>query len=415
MRSRLLTLVVALFMFSSTASAVAIGAGPSTIDFGKMVKGGYAEKEITVSTSGEEDLTCTIEFTGDMAEWMSIEGEDDMKFDLPSDSRYKLNAIVRPPPNVPNGRYGGAIYIKAAPTSSMQDGTGLVVGAGVKIQVGVEITGKEDIGLIVESVRVEDTEVEYPIKVLVDIRNSGNVQLKPKFKVDIKDQAAKVLVSGEYDRSEILPTRRENIEFTLSSEDFDAGKYNAEVSIYARDKLMHNQVVAFNMLPEGSWSISGELGEITLLPESSKPGELVKVVSEFKNSGETKVAAKFKGEAMLDNKIAGSLESDELTVAPGKSVQLESYYTAQNPGNYVIRGYVLYEGEKTETKGVVLVVEGGGSAQNYLIYVVAAVLLLVVVGVYKFVKGGDDEYGGGYYDGGYQYPNDGSGYPEGRQ
>ncbi|MFH1055782.1 MAG: hypothetical protein V1744_06805, partial [Candidatus Altiarchaeota archaeon] len=62
-----------LLLLSGTVCAVSIGAGPSTIDFGKLVRGGYAEETITVSTSGDEDLSCTVEFSGDLKDWLTVD------------------------------------------------------------------------------------------------------------------------------------------------------------------------------------------------------------------------------------------------------------------------------------------------------------------------------------------------------
>ena len=167
----------------STVSAVSIGAGPSTIDFGKMVKGGYAEQTITVSTSGGEDLSCTIDYTGDIKDWMSSNKGN--KFDLPANSRLDIKAIIQPPAEINNGRYEGAIYIKAAPPTPTQQGTGLTIGAGIKIKVTAEVTDQQITAYKLKRTTVTNTETGYPIKFNVIIQNTGNVKIKPEIKIEI--------------------------------------------------------------------------------------------------------------------------------------------------------------------------------------------------------------------------------------
>ncbi len=379
---------LAFLLLAASASAVSIGAGPSTIDFGKLVRGGYAEEEVTVSTSGDEDLTCTVEFLGGLKDWLSVDVGD--SFELPANSRVRLKAVVQPPLDAGNGVYEGAIYIKAGPTSSAEGGTGMVVGAGTRISVKAEITGEESVSIIVRNLRVSDTEVGYPIPFSGSVVNSGNVRVKPVFDVTVADASGSEVASKTHDELEVLPTRMEDFEFTIPSTGLKVGAYSADVKVHEGGELMYNQTLPFNMLEEGSWSVSGELKEIILNVESASPGEAVKALAVFKNTGQVKVNAKFKGEASLEGRLQGVVESDELTVTPGETVNMEFYYTPSEAGNYLLRGYVLYNGVKTDTKGVILAVGGGGD--NLLYIAVAALLLLAVIAYLKFFRGGGSEY-----------------------
>jgi len=403
--SRLCVVLSALILLCATVSAVSIGAGPSTIEFGQLVKGGYAEEIVTLSTSGDEDLTCSVEFTGDIKDWLSVDKGD--RFNLPANSRLKLKAIIQPPSDAPNGKYEGAIYIKAAPTSTVQGGAGLAVGAGVKIRVSAEITGEERMSLAVRGLKVLDTEVGYPIGFEAYVLNTGNIKVKPRFVVDFLDSAGVKVLSGEYGETEVLPTREEKIEFTVQSTGLQTGRYTADVKVYGQDKLVHTQVLVLNMLAEGSWSMDGELADILVAPDSASPGDAVKVTAVFTNTGQTKVKAKLKAEAHVDGKLKDVLdESEEMAVAPAETVSLETYYTPDKASNYMIKGYVLYNGKRTETKGALLKVSGGGIN---ILYIVGVVLLLAIVAFLKFILGGGKEESSGYAqdsapDGRYQEP-----------
>jgi hypothetical protein len=393
MKNRHLTSILVMTIIAANASAVSIGAGPSTIDFGKLVKGGYAESQVTVSTSGDEELTCTVEYEGDIKDWLTTDKGN--QFTIAPNSRANMRVYIQPPVDAANGRYEGALYIKAAPTSTIEGGTGLVVGAGVKIKIVAEVTGAESVGFKVKSLNTADTEAGYPIKITATVLNNGNVRINPNFTASIQDLAGKNLITAEYAEKSILPTREDTVEFTIPSKGLEPGKYTANVNIYAKDTLVHNQPLTFNILAKGSWSISAKLDEIKLGSNTLAPSEIVKITASLKNTGQAKLKAKLKCESYLNDKLSDVLsESDEIDVEPNAIGNPETYYTPQKAGNYVIRCYALYEGKKTETKTALLKVTAAtiGAAEtitNYPLYAAgAAILLVIIVAYFKFVKGG---------------------------
>jgi uncharacterized protein YaiE (UPF0345 family) len=420
MKNRHLICLLVLTIIAANASAVSIGAGPSTIDFGKLVKGGYAENQVTVSTSGDEELTCTVEYEGDIKDWLTTDKGN--QFTIPANSRTNIRVYIQPPADAANGRYDGALYIKAAPTSTLEGGTGLVVGAGVKIKIIAEVTGAESFGFRVKSLNTADTEAGYPIKITATILNNGNVRVNPNFTASIQDLAGKNLITGEYAEKSILPTREETVEFTLPSKGLEPGKYTANINIYAKDTLVHNQPLTFNLLPKGSWSISAKLEEIKLGSNALATAEIAKITASVKNTGQAKLKTKLKCESYLNDKLSDVLpESDEIDVEPNAIGNPETYYTPQKAGNYVIRCYALYEGKKTDTKTALLKVTAAAAdtetSTNYPLYAAGAAILLVLIVAYsKFIKGGRTQPQ-------YQYPQtyeqnppqDGQQYPDAQQ
>jgi len=391
--NKLLGAILLSSLLCSTAQAMSIGAGPSTIDFGRMVRGGYAEQVVTVSTSGEEDLTCTAEFLGDLKDWLNLDKGN--KFQVPANSREDLRVILQPPADAVNGRYNGEIYIKAAPTSSVTSGAGLAVGAGIIIKLTTEITGKEDVALTVNGVSIPDTEVGYPVKIVAELFNTGNVKITPKITAAISDTSGNKIVEGEYADTSILPTRIETVPFTVSSEGMTSGQYNADVNVYARDVLVHNQKIGFKVLPKGTLSVNGKLEELKVSPDTISTGEMAKVMAKFKNSGQVPIRGKLRAEAYLNEKLVDVLrESDEMEVEPGDTVPLETYYNPSKPGNYVIRGSVGYGSGKTDQKGTILKVNAPASGSiDYVTYGAVAVIILAIAAYFLFLrKGSQPEY-----------------------
>ena len=159
-----------IMLATASAQAMSIGAGPSDIDFKKMLKSGYGEKTVTVSTAGDEDLTVTVEPTGDIKDWITIKPAN--TFNLPPKGRFEIKVIVSPPPNAANGDYKGAVYIRAAPTSIVTDGTGSAIGGAIKIGITVSVSGEEVVEYKMQEVRVTDTEVGFPVRFNIAIANT---------------------------------------------------------------------------------------------------------------------------------------------------------------------------------------------------------------------------------------------------
>ena len=202
MRRTILYLVF-VFVLTNNACAVSIGAGPSTINFGDIPKGGYDEATITVSTSSSEDLTCKIFYDGEIGDWLNIDGGG--TFELPAQSRKDLILFIQPPTTTPNGNYSGAITIKAAATSTIDSGAGLSVGAGVRIRVSATVTGDEKIEYDIISVEAESVEVTYPIPLDITIKNNGNVRITPKVDYTIFNARGETVKTGTYEQTDILP------------------------------------------------------------------------------------------------------------------------------------------------------------------------------------------------------------------
>ena len=67
-----LAIACILLLSAAGVSAISLGAGPGEIKYGKLLKGGYAEETVTVSTAGDEDLDITVTVSGDVRDWVSI-------------------------------------------------------------------------------------------------------------------------------------------------------------------------------------------------------------------------------------------------------------------------------------------------------------------------------------------------------
>ncbi|MFH0859883.1 MAG: hypothetical protein V1921_01650 [Candidatus Altiarchaeota archaeon] len=380
----------AVLVLAGSATAISIGAGPSSLDFQKMVRGGYSQKFITVSTAGDDNLTITLDVEGEINDWMTF--EPGREFNLPGRSRLEVKAIVQPPEEIANGVYTGKIQLRAAPVSEVTEGTGFSVGAGVRLSVTVDITGEEIVDYKVKSVTVSDTEVGYPVRFNITLENLGNVKVQPSvtFEVYADPDKQNVLQTLEYSDLEILPTTTKSGILEIPTENMPVGRYWTDVT----SDIGGVQTLTFDVLEPGTLAIKGNLEQVKLSKIWVSVDEIVKVEARFRNEGELLIEnAKFIGEAyLIDEKynteqLLGVFESAPASVPVNEDVLLISYFTPKRDGRYSIRGYVQYSGKKSYEKGSVLNVQA--QPKNYIYHYIGVGLVVLLLVYYLIQKGSD--------------------------
>ena len=97
-----------------------------------------------------------------------------------------------------------------------------------------------------------------------------------------------------------------------------------------------------------------EPGELKLLAIEGKPlvNRVIKVVAHFENTGTNDTMAKFTGRVYRDGELVDLLEGNEMFIEVAKKIHLIAYYKIMIPGEYLIKGTVLYEGKETEANEV---------------------------------------------------------------
>ena len=389
---------VVFMLISPTVYGISLGISPGTISFKDVLRGGYAERVVTVSTSSDEPINCRVILGGPFKEWLSFEpGEN---FTLSANSRLQLKVIVKPPGDVPNGIYDGFITVRAEPTGEPGPGMGAAIATAVAMKASIEITGEEILKYKVLGIGVKDTEEKHPIEFSIEIMNEGNVKVSPLIHIDIlNEDKTEILNSLDFSEKEILPTTKATIAIKIPN-DLEIGKYWADISTYLGDEIVTQRLLGFDVLERGSLSIQGELIKVELNNIWVEVGEVVKITAFFRNTGVLSTPAKFKGEIYMDDRLVEIIESEELYVPVGETIEFPSYFTPKEQGRYVINGYVVYSKKITPEKGTILNVnpaekkvenktitsttpsttetEEPEPKPNYLPYIIIVVLLLAL-------------------------------------
>jgi hypothetical protein len=322
------------------------------VSFPKMLRGGYSEKFIHLSSSEAGTIACKITVTGDIADWITF--EQGTVVDVPQNTDVKLKMIVQLPENVANGVYKGTVTIMAEPKESSEGAYAMSIVSGVALKTSIEVTGEQIYSFSVSGISAGDTEVGIPIKVSAKIRNDGNVAVKPLVKVIISDNEGKEMLSDEYKETTVLASQSSELSFAVPSETLKEGQYWADVSVYYEDgTLAKDARSTLDVLEKGAFRIKGELVQV-INKVWAKVGDVVKIDAIFENQGELITNAKFQGEVYLGDSLVSTIASEQLSVSPGEKINLTTYFTPEQGGRYLVRGQVVYSEKLSETKESVI-------------------------------------------------------------
>ena len=344
-----LILLVLLAITLPIADAVSIGVSPGNVMFDNMLKGGYAERTVKVTTNSNEDIIARLDVSGEIADWLRLE-PDNKTFMLSSAKPYELKLIIETPDDARSDSYSGNIEFIIESFGDISGRAGGFVKPGVRLIISAVVSDKEIRTCNSGAFDFDDIEIGFPLKLFLTVANDGNVRIKPKISFDIWDQNQEKLVMSEsFSGSEILPTTQEQITKTFSN-NLEIGQYWANVDV---DECGSSSLLTFSVVEKGGIVDNGVFEGITNKPWVYVE-EPVEIKATFKNNGPRTVYAKFMGDVKLDNKIVEVIETEEIDVLSQETADFISYFTPDKPGRYVVSGRIIYNRKLSYEKASVI-------------------------------------------------------------
>jgi hypothetical protein len=376
MKSSLIIAIVAALMLPSLALA-SIGVSPASISFPDLLRSGYSQRTILISTLGE-GIEATAVAGGDIAPWITLLNST---MNVPAGNPQALTVIINPPRDIPNGNYSGFITITRKPSGAADiSGIGNVVIISVKVPISVGITDRQIIACSANSFSIESVEENSASNLKMVIFNEGNVRISPEVSADIWDQERQQVVKFLTLSSEsILPSIETQVEFPVEIAGLPLGQYWVQVSV---PECFASELLTFDVLEKGALSASGRLLQITN-PPWIKVGETADVIGIFKNDGKKGVTARLTATVSLNRQIIKVLESEIVSVAIGETVNLSTFFRPESAGRYEITGKVYYEKKFTyEASSILNVNEKTGISAITIVYaviIIASLLLMFAI------------------------------------
>jgi len=360
--------IVAIFMASVIpVSAISIGIAPSEISMKDALRGQEYKRFIAVYNYDNETSVFELGAEGEGKDWVTFCDEENRpleKVEVPGSSSRKVFVLFDIPENIPNGIYNFTVYAQTIPADVEEEG--MVVRPVLKIpaDVSIEVTGTQILKGVVKDITIRDIEEGYPLRINIVFQSTGNVAATPAINVEISKDG-KLIDSFDSSEAGVDSGMTDTITATWDTTGQEVGAYVAKVTVLLGDETLYMQDLSFEILETGTLSRTGELTDLCCEGES-RIGELMKVLATFKNTGAIDTNAKFSGEVYRNGKLMETIDSEELEVPVMETCTLTSYFKCDEPGNYKICGYVIYEGKQTETKEVLLEVPDGAAKSAHI-------------------------------------------------
>jgi hypothetical protein len=380
-------------MISSSVSAAIIGVSPSIVRFNKMIKGGFAETKITITTSTELPIRAHFTREGEIKDWISFAPEEEV-FNFSKSKPYEFMLVIQPPPDAKNGNYTGSLKITTDELATVSIGAGSSIIAQIELMLYIEVIGDEIVQCKAGAISAYSSEIGKPFNVRATVQNDGNVRLRPEVKVDVWDQyQTRVIFSNTFFGDQILPTRSKDILKEINNE-LPVGQYFADIYLKECDV---STTATFDVVEKGQISDAGQLIGIRT-NEIAYTKEPMPVIPVFQNNGGRKVVAQFKGEVINlgTNKIERVLESDSLEVQPGETMEFNMIFIPEEPGEYQISGRIVYNNKITfnEASRVVKVINPdkkstiSGTLYLVLYFIILLVILIMIARIRRAKRKG---------------------------
>jgi len=388
----LLSLLV-LCLLPAPVAAGGLGVTPPALEIADALKGDEYQRQIRLFNTMEEATNLSLSTSGDISQWVTFYDPGDLTTPIESvavPSKENTSVLVRfsIPGDAANGTYSGSLHAETGPLGEEGE-QGIRLRTSVPVTISV--TGTQVLRGTVNRIEARDTEIGLPLCIEVTFANTGNVAAQPDISVAIT-RDNETVAQFSHGETTVEVDSQQIIEIEWDTSGSQAGDYYAVVEVSLGGSSITTKKLPFKILDHGS--LAGD-GKLLSLDYEGQPATntAVKIQATFQNTGAVETRAKLVAEVYRDGNLVDALQSEESVIPAGQQDILTSYFKPDQPGNYSVKGHVIYEGKKTGEKEISFTVAGDGGTEagqpfNLVVPVVIGVIgLLIIVIIYILLRG----------------------------
>lgn len=367
-----------IIILSLNINAIGLGISPGVLNYNNVLKGGYSQQLLIVSSFMPLNLSMNFEKNGAIQDWIVI-GDNLSNITLGPNTPAQLKIKIYPPSDTPNGDYSGNIRIITDKLVDPETGIGSSIIAAFQVNINVKVVGDQIIACSGGGLSVNDIEIGYPLIVSSTIQNDGNIRVNPQIFIDVYNKyQTEIVYSSSSQTESVLPTESLNVlnQFRneLTEDQYWARIYVPECKI--------ESTMTFNVLQKGGISDKGELIRVEN-KAWGKEAEIIPITAIFRNDGGRTVSAKFKGEILYNGEVVKIIDTDALDAAPGEVVSLQTFFKPDTTGQYYIKGKVYFNNKLTGEKASVLNINQADQKSftfsNFLFYMLIIIFVAIIL------------------------------------
>jgi hypothetical protein len=346
----MLSILLFFIIIAYSVNALGFGVSPSNIEISNAFKGKTYESVIGIFNSGSSSSNFVLNVSGDGSDWISFYKENKpnesvKNITISGNKNARLTVKFSIPQETPNGNYSPTIYVSMMPQDSTTEGSSSSISIQIPVETLITVTGEQSLSGVVNSITTSNTEIDRPLRIKVEFQNTGNVIATPTIKATIvKDN---LTIDNVVYSEKSFPVNSKDVAVVDWNTTGQAlGDYTVNVKVFLGNDMISEKYLNFKILEKGSLTIQGTIKSV-VAPQQVTIGELAKIEVEFMNTGKIDLNTKITGEVFNNNnEFVSVINSDDVLVTAGKTETLTLYFRPTENGKYLIKGNVVYEGEK---------------------------------------------------------------------
>ena len=234
-------------------SQAGFGISPPTVKAHHLLAGSHFEQTIyLIQGDPEKELKATITIDApEIEKWISIDKGNN--FIIPAGiQQFPIKVQIDVPKKTDLGNYNGIIRVKTMSSDSKNGQISIALGG--RIDLDLKVTEEEIFGFIIKSVDIPKLEQGWPVKIIFNIKNTGNIEAGPtKAILEIYDRyESKLLSTNEFTGFDsIKPFEQKALTAEFLTE-LPVGEYWAYYKLYRDNQLLRQGKDVFNVEPKGS-------------------------------------------------------------------------------------------------------------------------------------------------------------------
>ncbi len=338
-----------------------IGLAPASIELSDAMRGGEYDQTLVLFNPGDGETYYTLGTEeGEAAAWVSYYEHERSESPIegilvPGNTHMPIMVRFNIPEEAANRTYEVRLLVEAAlaPPGAAAPGPrkeslgGAAVTLRIASDVTIHVTGTQILTADVTSIMVENTEVNYPLRTTIHLRNTGNVDARPEIQVEAwrDEQRVREFVFAD----EVLkPGANAVIVGEGDTTGMEDGEYLVKVSVRLGGEEIGSYEGEVSLFPVGTLTRRGDLVALEIEGEPYV-GRVLRILGTFANIGQIETMAQLIVEVYRDGSLIGMEEGREIRVLPKQTEVVRAYYELNEPGDYQFKAHVYYEGRVTDT------------------------------------------------------------------
>ncbi len=371
-----LVILIGLALTPKIMAGGGIGLAPARIELSDAMRGGEYDYTLILINPGDGETYYTLGTEeGEAAAWVSYfehEGAENPIEGIlvPGDTRMPLMVRFNIPEDAANRTYEVNLLVEAglappdaaAPRARRESLGGAEVMVRIASEVTIDVTGTQILTADVTSIMVENTEVNYPLRTTVHMRNTGNVDARPEVRVEAW-QDGQLVREYVFAEEVIKPGANAVIMGEGDTTGMEDGEYLVNVSVRLGGQEISTYEREVSLFPVGTLTRRGDLVALEIEGEPYV-GRVLRILGTFVNTGQIETMAQLVVEVYRDGSMIAIEEGREIRILPKQSEVVRAYYELNEPGDYQFKAHVYYEGRVTDTAEQTIRVTSGPAPQQ---------------------------------------------------